>query len=428
MPITKSKKKKPMKFAAIKGRMGIWKYYVSALTFGEIATYVSRITDEISNSDSFKNLLQRTITDNVDSIKKYLLNQPERLFNAIVLAIYEAEPQWFELDVQVEEYNTYSVGVLELSGEEIIFPVDGQHRVEGIKKAIKENPELENEKVPVILIGHENSDNGKKRTRRLFSTLNRRAKRVKDNELIALDEDDVVAIATREMAENHKLFKDYRLVDYANKNIPSTNGLPFTSILALYEVNKILYFENERIKQLSKEKQAEYLLYRPEEQEVNEFIQYISDFWDAFIKYTPQIAEYCTFDENEVVEHEYRSKNGGNLLFRPIALSQYVNAVIFYKNKMMCSMENALEVFSKIPMEISGKPWKGILWLEERHNINGRVRKKDLFLLILALVDWELLEEKERKELVDYILSSRDLEKNYSENVMKELKSYSGKK
>ena len=66
MPITKSKKKKPMKFAAIKGKMGIWKYYVSALTFGEIATYVSRINDEISNSDSYKNLLQRTITDNVD--------------------------------------------------------------------------------------------------------------------------------------------------------------------------------------------------------------------------------------------------------------------------------------------------------------------------------------------------------------------------
>ena len=362
-----------------------------------------------------------------DSIKKYLLNQPERLFNAIVLAIYEAEPQWFELDVQVEEYNTYSVGVLELSGEEIIFPVDGQHRVEGIKKAIKQNPELENEKVPVILIGHENSDNGKKRTRRLFATLNRRAKRVKDNELIALDEDDVVAIATREMAENHKLFKDYRLVDYANKNIPSTNGLPFTSILALYEVNKILYFENERIKQLSKEKQSEYLLYRPEEQEVKEFIQYISDFWDAFIKYTPKIAEYCTLDENEVIEYEYRSKNGGNLLFRPIALSQYVNAVMFYKNKMMCSVENALEMFSGIPMEISEKPWKGILWLEERHNINGRVRKKDLFLLILALVDWELLDENERTELVDYILSSRDLEKDHRENVIKELKTYSEK-
>lgn len=39
-----------MKFAAIKGQMGIWRYYVSALSFGEIAKYVSPITKEISNS------------------------------------------------------------------------------------------------------------------------------------------------------------------------------------------------------------------------------------------------------------------------------------------------------------------------------------------------------------------------------------------
>ena len=73
-------------------------------------------------------------------------------------------------------YSTYSVGVFEITpGEEIIFPVYGQHRVEGIKKAIIENPDLANEKVPVILIGHQNTSEGKQRTRRLFLTLNRRS-------------------------------------------------------------------------------------------------------------------------------------------------------------------------------------------------------------------------------------------------------------
>lgn len=73
-------------------------------------------------------------------------------------------------------YSTYSVGVFEITpGEEIIFPVTGQHQVEGIKKAIIENPDLANEKVPVILIGHQNTSEGKQRTRRLFLTLNRRS-------------------------------------------------------------------------------------------------------------------------------------------------------------------------------------------------------------------------------------------------------------
>ena len=126
-----------MKFAAIKGQMGIWRYYVSALSFGEIAKYVSPITKEISNSDSYSNLLQRAITNNVSSITDYLLLQPERMFNALVLAVYDGNPEWSELDVEVEDYRTFSVGVLELTGDEIIFPVDGQHRVAGIKDALK---------------------------------------------------------------------------------------------------------------------------------------------------------------------------------------------------------------------------------------------------------------------------------------------------
>lgn len=33
-----------------------------------------------------------------------------------------------------------------------IFPVDGQHRVAGIKKAIEDKPEMKSERVPVILL------------------------------------------------------------------------------------------------------------------------------------------------------------------------------------------------------------------------------------------------------------------------------------
>lgn len=244
-----------MKFAAIKGQMGIWRYYVSALSFGEIAKYVSPITKEISNSDSYSNLLQRAITNNVSSITDYLLLQPERMFNALVLAVYDGNPEWSELDVEVEDYRTFSVGVLELTGDEIIFPVDGQHRVAGIKDALKKDSSLANEKVPIILIGHQNTLEGKRRTRRLFSTLNRRAKRVNENEIIALDEDDLVAITTREIAENHKLFSGERLVDCATKNIPSTNNIAFTSILTLYEITKIIYTEKCLEKGISKAKQ-----------------------------------------------------------------------------------------------------------------------------------------------------------------------------
>lgn len=414
-----------MKFAAIKGQMGIWKYYVTALTFEEVSKYVSPITKEISNSDSYANILQRAITDNVSSITDYILNQKERLFNALVLALYDGNPEWAELDVEVEDYSTFSVGVLELSGEEIIFPVDGQHRVEGIREAVKRNPKLANEKVPIILIGHENSKEGKERTRRLFSTLNRRAKRVKDNEIIALDEDDVIAIATREIAENDVLFAGNKLIDSPNKNIPSTNGIAFTSILTLYEVNKIIYSQICSEKGMSKSQQEKYLLYRPDEDEVEEFVKKIREYWELFVSNIDCIQKYVNSTDDVIIESGYRSIQGGNLLFRPIALSQFVLATYEYQKRTGKTIRESISHIGKIPMEINERPWKNILWLDERKSINGRVRKKELKTLMLFLADPKILGEKEKDELIQYVLSMRDLDKSMYNDIEEQLIEYS---
>ena len=414
-----------MKFAAIKAQMGIWRYYVTTLTYEDISNCVSPITKEISNSDSYANLLQRSITDNVENIKEYILKQPERFFNSIVLAIYNGNPEWYELDINVEEYSTYSVGVLEITpGKEIIFPVDGQHRVEGIKKAIIENPDLANEKIPVILIGHQNTSEGKQRTRRWFSTLNRRAKRVSDNDIVALDEDDVIAIATREIAENHPLFQDFRMIDYANKNIPSSNKIPFTSILALYEINKIVFSDYASEKGMKKADQVKYLLYRPEPDAVKEFIDVVTDFWNTMILKINVLKTYLNETEEEIEEKGYRSPEGGNILFRPIALSQFVQAIFVLKKRKGISLEDAITIISEIPMTLQELPWKNLLWLDDRKTINGRPNKKEIMNLMIAMADYEVLTEKEKNSLVSYLLGIRDLDDTHKEEIIFELRNY----
>jgi len=413
-----------MKFAAIKGQMGIWRYYVTTLSFKDICDYVSPITKEISNSDSYSNLLQRSITNNVEGVKDYLLLQPERFFNSLVLAVYDGNPEWYELDVNVEEYSTYSVGVLELTGNETVFPVDGQHRVAGIKEAVKKDPSLVNEKVPVILIGHENSNEGKRRTRRLFSTLNRRAKRVSDNEIIALDEDDIVAIATREIAECNELFSGDRLIDYANKNIPSTNGKAFTSILELYEINHLIYTNFASEKGVSKAQREKFLLYRPSDEEVNEIEKEINDFWLKMIEKIHVLKEYVTLDSEEAVKRKFRSKEGGNLLFRPLALTQFVNAVYEYKNRKKVTLDEAIIQLGKIRMEIQDRPWKNVLWLDNVKKINGRVSKNVLMRLMLFMADENILKEKEKSELISYILATRDMDDQHKDKILEELRKY----
>ncbi|PMY01453.1 DndB, partial [Pseudomonas sp. MPR-R2A5] len=81
-----------------------------------------------------------------------------------------------------------TVGVLHLTGQESLFAVDGQHRVEGIKGALARSGKVSGHELTVILVAHRNTASGLQRTRRLFSTLNRYAKPVTPGEIVALDE------------------------------------------------------------------------------------------------------------------------------------------------------------------------------------------------------------------------------------------------
>ena len=224
-----------MKLPVIRGRIGNWIYYTGNMTFKEIEESVTTSIEELFTANCLDELLQRSLTENYISIKNYLLNEQERFFNAIILAIYNGDPQWLEVAFKGDESDYNNVGFLDFNGDEVIFPVDGQHRVAGIKNAVIENPELRKESVPVVFIAHSCTEDGRRKTRKLFSTLNRRAKPVGENENIALDEDDVSSIITRELIQSNPLFSGDRLIISKGKQIPKTNKEAFTSLITLYQ-------------------------------------------------------------------------------------------------------------------------------------------------------------------------------------------------
>jgi len=194
-----------MKIPAIRAQIGTWVYYISTLSFEQVSRYVRKVDDELHKSELLREMLQRAITDNYKGIADYIVQQEERFFNALVLAVYDGDPQWREVRLEYGDDGEafYDLGILDLRGDEKIFPIDGQHRSESIKKVLNENDGYGNEKIPVIFIGHKKDDDGMKRARRMFSTLNRYAKKVSLRDIIALDEDDVVAIACRELMDNN---------------------------------------------------------------------------------------------------------------------------------------------------------------------------------------------------------------------------------
>lgn len=352
-----------MKIPALKGKIGTWNYYSTILTFQQVNDYVSKIDDELHRSKGLKDLIQRSITDNFKSIKEYVLKQPEVFFNSLVLAVYDDYPNWVEVEITYENFETYQLGLLDFPSKHKIFPVDGQHRVEGIKAALKENSELANMKISAIFIGHKNDENGMEKTRRLFSTLNRYAKPVTMNDIIALDEDDIVAIITRNLLEDFDLFENERVIYSKQKGIPRTNTKAFTSIITLYQCNLELlknFYEDKKGLRPTSKRLEEYRKFRKSEKEINDFYKYCSNFWSEIKNNIDPVKNFVSKKEN--LATNFRHKNGGNILFRPIGLLPFVKAVTKINISKKKSYKSIIKKFNSKNLDITKKPWEYVVW------------------------------------------------------------------
>jgi len=392
----------PIDIPAIRGYMGSLIYYTATFTFTQIAERVRHVNEELHTSSSLRDQIQRSLTTNYVSIKNYILTQKEHFFNALVLAIYDGDPTWNELELDFKGKDYYSMGFLRLNGEEKIFPVDGQHRVEGIKEAIKVNPELGDETITVIFIGHHNDKEGKEKTRRIFSTLNRYAKPVKPGDIIALDEDDTVAITTRNLLESYPLFMNdnVKAEKKGSKALSDYDTKSFTSLLTLYDTNRIIYtyYKSENNKQgklYSSTRISEMLKFRPEQKELDDFESYLRNFWDLFCDVFPGMRDYLSASDNQKAACKYRNKNDGGLLyFRPIALPKLVKAICETCYRTHSDLRICMQGFAKIDMVISNNIWANILW-DNRKKTMMASNKSLISSMLIYLFNEDVLTAKE---------------------------------
>ena len=353
---------------AIRGILGDIVYYTSSFTFKQIAERVKKIDQELHTSTSLKDQLQRSLTKNYESITDYILSQKEHFFNALVLAVYDGDPVWNEIEVGFKGEDYYNMGFLRLNGEEKIFPVDGQHRVEGIKDAIKKSPELEDETIAVILIGHHKDKEGMEKTRRIFSTLNRYAKPVSTGDIIALDEDDTVAIVTRNMLESFPLFMNENISDEKKtKAIVEKDTKSFTSLIKLYETNKVVYkyytsFRDNTKRIHSSTEIDKFLNFRPKQEDIDDFEKYLTEFWELFINSFEGMKEYVASTEKDAAAKYRNRENGGLLYFRPVALPQLVTAILETCFRSKVTLSDSMSAYSQLEMCISKAPWVKVLW------------------------------------------------------------------
>ena len=403
--------KKEIKLPAIRSKMGIWIYYVSSLSFKQVAEYVRPINNELHKSELLSQMIQRSITENYKSIANYLLSQEERFFNALILAVYDGQPIWNEIRIEDENgEDNYDLGLLTLSGKEKIFPVDGQHRVAGIKEALKLNQTMKEERVTVIFIGHSKDEMGMQRTRRMFSTLNRYAKPVSMRDIIALDEDDFVAIASRNIIDQANLLSDDRILDSKTKAIPDNNDKALTTIITYYECNKELawlFIKDIDVKGLDEKiikgrsKVNEYIRHRPSDDIIQKFTQDCEMFWSALIHNCPDAFQSgCGVGK-------YRNKDGGHIFFRPVSLIPFTKAIVRIKEKSDLSYEEIISKFPSNVMWIQNSIWRKIIWDDVKKNmIMGN--SKLIELILLYSYDKSILTLAEQKKISKELESKRD--------------------
>jgi len=356
---------------AIRGVFGSWIFYCGMMSMKKICDVVKKL--DIDKNKKLSQLRQRAInTRRIRDIVKYLLTHDDRFFNSLVLTVSDASPEWYPALITSENKNIVrlidsselqgTVGYLLFSGKEHIMPIDGQHRIEGIKEAIKQN--IPNEYVPVIFVSTDRSDEVVlEKTRRLFTALNKNAQKVSKKDIIALDEDDLMAIVCRRLVEDHPWFSNDRIKIVAGSKI-SDNDISLTTIENLYDVLTTLFtkiapefLKNEYkdgssrdfIKQLKNGK-------RLDDISIELAYEYAIRYFEMISTHYKKLDTFFNSANFGDIAKEERRTNG-TIIFRPVGL----NLITKTMAELNGPLEQRFDFIKQLPMKMHEQPYCSLL-------------------------------------------------------------------
>lgn len=391
---------------ALKANMGDWTYYVTVMKLGKVAREC-RIAEEIKTNPELDNLIQRALQDRVHKeMVPYLLNEPQRFYGALVVAVYGGDPDFSPVRVDEHELiddrerSSYGFGLLRFDGSQVYYALDGQHRLKSIQEAINRDADLAKEEITVIILKHEETPEGLQRTRRLFSTLNRRAKPTSSGMNIAIDEDDSIAIMTRQLVKDNEHLRRLVLSSIESINTkqlsPSKKNDPYiTTLAALYEINLALLSCYDGGLEID----AKFKQFRRSYEEIDKYYNFVEGLWMRMLTKCPGFDAVLDDSKNPgdlrkkvdaqgspVLDSAGKPVAGGNVFARPIG--QYILAdtlkIVSMNGK---SLEDAIDaIMVNVSMDIDQSPWVNIIWNPENQTIKGGKKERTFIATIIAHV------------------------------------------
>jgi DGQHR domain-containing protein len=218
---------------ASEGRQGKHRFFTTSMRWGEL-DHALVFHDELGDLDEDQRMQRGLARNRLDDLRQYLTTVDDHFFSALTLVILprsldrgavegtsaEDESDWdylFERD-EKRRPGLQKTGTLHLSGDVRLFPADGQHRAMAGRTAIRDNPELAKEEVPVVLVPYDTAD----QVRQLFSDLNLNAKPVSRTTGLDFDTRQPVALLAKAVGAEVPLF-----VGRVNR---VSNSLPKSSV------------------------------------------------------------------------------------------------------------------------------------------------------------------------------------------------------
>lgn len=383
-------------FPAIEARIGDWQYYVTTMRMCELAEKIS-YAHELYRPSTLDEIIQRDLTDRGHEISDYILRQKERFFSAMVIAVADGDPKFQKINVidpSVSYAEINDLGLLTFDGTQRYFALDGQHRLSGIREALKLREGLKDDRVTVIFVPHKQTTRqGRERTRRLFTTLNRYAKAISKKDAIVMDEDDAVAVVTRQLVQTHPLFGGKRLSVKNGKAIAPTDRVSFTNIITVYDVNEIVLGTGWAISKSFKQRARSVA-------EIEKMYATVKAYWDSLSDSLPEIKKII--EEPYVIDASLRSRSGGHLAFRPVGLTIIAKAYSACFNNPV-AVSKFFKRLAKVDWRLDKYPWKGTVWHFGLNKIDYKKENETIAVRVLAyMLGGNLGENGVEKLLADY--------------------------
>ena len=183
-------------FSAVRGVQAGREYYIAMIPLGLLSKLFNNEEDYLL--PEFR--AQRSINElRIPEIKDYIINNPTNyVFSALSASI---DGKFTFVKSELDE----NLGVLQVDMNAVFLINDGQHRKAAIEAALKENPDLMNETIAIVLF----RDEGLKRSQQMFADLNKHAVKPSKSLSTLYDDRDHLSNAVKEVISSIQFLNKY---------------------------------------------------------------------------------------------------------------------------------------------------------------------------------------------------------------------------